>query len=456
MEKLKKKLTLLSLIFVLFLTSERIYAEPDINSDQDQKPESEQEIITEVETEVETDIIQDGEDWVYVRDGVVDYTANTIAQNKNGWWLIRNGKVDFKANTIAQNENGWWLIRNGKVDFKANTVAQNENGWWLIRNGKVDFKANTVAQNENGWWLIRNGKVDFKANTVAKNENGWWLIRNGKVDFNANTVAKNQNGWWYIRNGKVDFGYNGVGSNSNGIWRIKNGKVDFGYNGIGDGNGMSYVFSNGKVIRTFGPIDRSKPMVALTYDDGPYAAYTDRIVNALSNVGGRATFFVVGNRVGTYASSVQNAYNHGCQIGNHTWDHTSLTKLSSSGISSQISSCNNVVINTTGTNTNVVRPVGGSYNNTVKNTLDYPLILWSVDTNDWKNRNANTVYSRVIGHVSDGDIVLMHDIYKTTAEASERIIPELAREGFQLVTIEELAYYKGYNLNGHQVYSSFK
>ncbi len=171
--------------------------------------------------------------WWYIKNGKVDFTANTVAKNKNGWWYVVGGKVQFGYTGVANyaNSNGWWYIKNGKVDFTANTVAKNKNGWWYVVGGKVQFGYTGVAnyKNANGWWYIKNGKVDFTANTVAKNKNGWWYVVGGKVQFGYTGVAnyKNSNGWWYIKNGKVDFTYTGKAKNKNGTWNVVKGKVKF-------------------------------------------------------------------------------------------------------------------------------------------------------------------------------------------------------------------------------------
>ena len=458
-------------------------------------------------SQVKEDILQGtvGQEngWWYVKDGKMERT-DTVARNKNGWWAVRNGKVDFAFHGFSRNQNGWWYLERGKVTFQKNdvirgtvngtdgwwlvrkskvtpqsTVAKNANGWWYTdRSGKVDFGYTGIAKNENGWWRIVRGKVDFGYTGIAKNENGWWRIVKGKVDFGCNSVEKNENGWWYLRRGKVDFGYTGVAQNRNGWWRIERGKVNFGFNGLASNqngtwylkkgkvdfgftgfykqDGKTYRIVKGKVTGQAGSIDPSKPMIALTYDDGPYSPVTNRILDALEAVGGHATFFVVGNRVSTYESAVRRANSLGCEIANHTWNHTSLTSLSASDIAWQISRTNSAVKNITGKTPALVRPVGGAVNSNVKNAVNYPMILWSVDTLDWKYRNADSVYSRVIGHVHDGDIILMHDLYPSTAAASERIIPELVRQGYQLVTVDELAAYKGYRLSGHTTYSSLR
>ena len=204
-------------------------------------------------------------------------------------------------------------------------------------------------------------------------------------------------------------------------------------------------------------IDPDKPMIALTYDDGP-SANTPKILDVLEKYDARATFFVVGDRVdgnSSYQSYVKRACELNCQIGNHTYSHAALTRLSQSSIRSQISRCDSAVKKAAGVTPAVMRPPGGSRNSTVDQAVGKPLILWSIDTEDWRTRNASSTISAVLDHVRDGDIVLMHDLYSSTAEASQTIIPELIRRGYQLVTVEELARYRGGMKAGNR-YSSFR
>lgn len=203
--------------------------------------------------------------------------------------------------------------------------------------------------------------------------------------------------------------------------------------------------------------DPSKPMVALTFDDGPYGPVTNRILAKLEENGGRATFFVVGNRVKTYASSVQRALTDGCQIGNHTYDHKNpLTKLTTVQIQKQIHDTDVAVAYYAGSAPVIVRPVGGAVNDTVKAAVGKPMINWSIDTLDWKSKNAASVQSKVLDHVQDGDIILMHDLYKSTADACDVIIPELTKRGYQLVTVSELAAAKGVSMESGKVYTSMR
>lgn len=222
-------------------------------------------------------------------------------------------------------------------------------------------------------------------------------------------------------------------------------------------NSISSYNKTGKMV--FNPskkIDPSKPMIALTYDDGPHTPVTNRILDALEKVGGRATFFVVGDRVSSRVEVMKRASAMGCSIQNHSWDHPNLTKLSAAKIQNQIDSCDKAIKKAIGISPTLMRPVGGAVNDTVRKAVVHPMILWSIDTLDWKNRNASSVYNNVIGKVRDGDIVLMHDLYTSTAEASEKIIPKLVDQGYQLVTVEELAYYKGYSLSTGKTYSSLR
>lgn len=200
-------------------------------------------------------------------------------------------------------------------------------------------------------------------------------------------------------------------------------------------------------------VDPNKPMVALTYDDGPYRPVTNQILDVLEKYGAKATFFVVGSRVSTYSDCVKRAYSLGCQIGNHTYNHKILTEATDSQILSEISSTNNAIERCIGKGASIVRAPGGSVSSRVRNLVAYPLVNWSVDTLDWKHRNTAKIIGSVKSNVTDGSIVLMHDLYATTGNASEVIIPWLINHGYQLVTVSELMYYRGISMTRGNVYS---
>lgn len=204
-------------------------------------------------------------------------------------------------------------------------------------------------------------------------------------------------------------------------------------------------------------IDPSKKMIALTYDDGPSNSVTNRILDVLEKYDSKATFFVIGSRVDTYSSSLIRAYKMGCEIGNHTYTHVNLPSYSDSEILSEVNKTNSVVKKYTGEAPTIIRAPGGATSQRVRNTVNMPFIHWSVDTRDWEHRNAAKTVSNIKNNVRDGSIILMHDIYSATAEASEKIIPWLIEQGYQLVTVSELMEYRGKNMtSGNTYYNAYK
>jgi peptidoglycan/xylan/chitin deacetylase (PgdA/CDA1 family) len=202
-------------------------------------------------------------------------------------------------------------------------------------------------------------------------------------------------------------------------------------------------------------LDPDKPMVALTFDDGPYDKVTDRLVKTLAKYDSRATFFVVGNRISRYASSLKKAYDHGNQIATHTYDHGNLIKMKKSQIKKELKLAAKATKQVTGSVPTMLRPPYGTVNQKMRSAINLPMIYWNVDTQDWESRNPKKILRRC-KNISDGDIVLMHDLYTTTADAVEVLVPRLKKKGFQLVTVEELFYYKGIDAEGGKVYYSGK
>ena len=179
-------------------------------------------------------------------------------------------------------------------------------------------------------------------------------------------------------------------------------------------------------------IDKKKPMVALTYDDGPYAKTESKIVDTLAENGCVATFFYLGNRVENDTDTVKMAYDAGCEIGNHSWSHPDLTGLSNKEIKSQLNRTNKIISKVIGVKPELFRPPYGSFNDRVLEAADMPAILWTVDTLDWSSRDAKAVF-KVIKKTKnlDGKIILMHSIYGSTAKATEKIVPYLQKKGYQ-------------------------
>ena len=177
-------------------------------------------------------------------------------------------------------------------------------------------------------------------------------------------------------------------------------------------------------------LDASKPMIAFTFDDGPYAKVTRRILKALNKSNGRATFFVVGNRVPEFSETLALQYEQGNQIGSHTFDHKDLSKMKAKKIKWEINKTNQKVSKVIGCNTTALRPPYGNVSDTMRKTIKTPMYYWSIDSEDWKSRNANSIVKRC-KDAKDGDIILMHDLYPTTADAVERLAPYFVKKGFQ-------------------------
>lgn len=202
-------------------------------------------------------------------------------------------------------------------------------------------------------------------------------------------------------------------------------------------------------------LDPDKPMIALTFDDGPNMETTRIILDTLEQNGGSATFFMVGNRLKSRGNSecAQRMVSLGCQLGNHTYDHTHYGKQV---CLEDITWCIDEVERVTGHKPTAFRPTGGSLTDFIEDNAQAPLYIWSLDTLDWKYRDSNRIYDVITNDAKDGDIILMHDIYSTTAEAVSRAVPVLVENGIQVVNVAELSYYKGYEVENGQVYYSFR
>lgn len=183
-------------------------------------------------------------------------------------------------------------------------------------------------------------------------------------------------------------------------------------------------------------LDINKKYVALTFDDGP-SIYTKEIIDTLKKHEVNATFFILGNKVKPYQELLNESLNNGNILGNHSYNHKWLIKLNEDELNNQIIKTNEEIKLYTGFTPTLLRPTYGSVNNKVKH-LNMDIVLWTVDTMDWKYRNVSTIVSRATKKLKDGDIILMHDIYKTSALAVDKIITEIKKQGFELVTIPEL------------------
>ena len=206
---------------------------------------------------------------------------------------------------------------------------------------------------------------------------------------------------------------------------------------------------NGLVLSGGRYIDPSKPMVALTFDDGPDVQVDSILMDELEKVNGRATFFVVGQRVEKFPEDIKNTVERGHEVANHSYDHDiHLSKKGVDYIRNEFDKTDQAVMNAAGVSPALVRLPGGNYSADVKTAVSKPLIFWSIDTEDWRSRDAEKTKQSVLTQVKDGDIVLMHALYLSTAEACKAIIPELTARGYQLVTVSEMIRFRGQDVAG--------
>lgn len=207
--------------------------------------------------------------------------------------------------------------------------------------------------------------------------------------------------------------------------------------------GRTYYFGeDGKFDEQKNSINPAKPMLALTFDDGP-GKYTETLLEQLETCNAKATFFLLGIQVEQFPEAVQKMTEIGCELGNHTTNHRNLTKITPEEIQWELEGTNQALEQIVGQRTTMIRPPYGAINDAVKAVLDTPYVLWDVDTLDWKYKDAAYVRDYVLSQAKDGRIILMHDIYETTVQAMAEVIPQLVEQGYQLVTVSELMSVKG-------------
>lgn len=180
--------------------------------------------------------------------------------------------------------------------------------------------------------------------------------------------------------------------------------------------------------------------IALTFDDGP-GAHTSRLLDTLDKFGAKATFFVVGEKVAARQDILRQQTARGHQIGNHSWSHPDLTKLSAENIQSELARTNSAIKAATGHAPTVMRPPYGAINQTVSQRLQangMSAVMWSVDTRDWADRNSQIVCTRAVSGARSGAIILFHDIHPTSVDAIPCVLDALTKQGYTFVTIDTL------------------
>ena len=248
---------------------------------------------------------------------------------------------------------------------------------------------------------------------------------------------------------------------ANGKW-YQNADGTYYANGFQDIDGTTYSFDENGYMQTGwitkgvndyyfnedGSYDPSqkRPMLALTFDDGP-GEYTDELLDCLEENNAHATFFMLGQNVSAYPDAPKRMLELGCEIGSHSWDHTQLTTIDIDSVAKQFTDTDNALIDACGQAASVARAPYGDGNSDIYNTVGKPFFMWSLDTEDWKLLDADGDYNAVMnGDLTDGSIILMHDIHEPSVQAALRLIPDLIAQGYKLVTVSEMAEAKNVTL----------
>ena len=361
-------------------------------------------------------------------------------------------KITIKMNSDIQKklENEWkhkvrLTVENGTF------VVTNPTGTW--DGDKFKKYDGTYVMND---FVVSKGKTyyfDADGNKVT----GKQVINNATYFFNKDGIMqtgwkKTDDGTYYLsENGAAVIGWQTIEDadyyfDNNGI--MATGEVQVGL--------VKCTFSQKGKLKSKGDvnIDASKPMVALTFDDGP-GERTGELLAQLEKYNAHATFFMQGKNIPGKEDFVKKMKEIGCELGNHSYDHPQLTKLSADKIANQIGTTNNLIQQAAGSTATVMRPPYGAINDTVRSSVGLPMILWSIDTLDWKTRNAQSSIDTVMNDVQDGDVILMHDIHTESIDAALVLIPKLEEAGYQLVTVSEMAKAKGVALQNGEKYVDF-
>ena len=202
------------------------------------------------------------------------------------------------------------------------------------------------------------------------------------------------------------------------------------------------------------PVSTGPKLIALTFDDGPRRSTTTALLDGLDQRGVQATFFLIGAQVANNEDILLRMDQEGHQIGIHTFDHVKLTGLSKADFAAQVDRTRQLLKATLGHNDFLLRPPYGMTDAGVKQNAGCPIILWSIDPEDWKDRNTQRVVQHVVSNAKDGSIILMHDIFPESVDAALQIVDQLHQQGYLFVTVDELYRQRHLPLEAGKSYTS--
>lgn len=197
--------------------------------------------------------------------------------------------------------------------------------------------------------------------------------------------------------------------------------------------------------------EKNKKVVALTFDDGPDGNTTPQALDILAKYKIKATFFVQGKNIAGNEAILKRMQAEGHEVGNHSWNHPVLTKLSLEDAKKQITDTEDAIKNVLGKSSKLMRPPYGAISDDIRNSLDLSFILWDVDSLDWKSKNEAAIFTEIQHQTSDGSIILLHDIHQPSVNSLPKVIEYLQEQGYSFVTVSELL---NTRLKPHEIYYS--
>ena len=350
-------------------------------------------------------------------------------------------------------------------EWKGKVTISTQDAVLTVENKYGNWEENRFIRTDGSY--VTNDFVVSKGNTYYFNSDGvmavgWQETNEGRYHFDENGIMTVG---WYEESGKTYY-LDADGKMHTG-WYEENGKKYYftstGEMAVGELKvGITvYTFDeNGVMISEKKEIDPTKPMIALTFDDGPGEKTMD-LLNALEKYKAHATFFMCGTSLlkkDIDADAILKKMDAiGCDTSNHTMTHPKLDSLSPEQIISEVQGVSDIISSHIGHGAISLRPPYGSgiHEEKVTKNVGLPMIYWSVDTLDWKTKSKEETVKSVLSEARDGSIILMHDIHEWSVEAAIEVIPQLIEKGYQLVTVSELAAARGITLKPGVTYFNF-
>ena len=211
-----------------------------------------------------------------------------------------------------------------------------------------------------------------------------------------------------------------------------------------------------KHVKATDRILKGKMLAALTFDDGPSPETTPRLLDILQQKDAPATFFTLGSKAAAYPDIIKREAKEAHEVASHTMHHQNLIRIPATAAISDINEAKSTLKSLLGHDPIYTRPPYGNTNDTVRTTVGTPIILWSVDSEDWRSKNVDSILATTMSEIHDGAIILMHDIYPTTVDAVPILIDTLRKEGYEFVTLSELTKIRDAKLENGASYYNFR